>query len=66
MGRGKGKGEKTSMNLPKVLSLILAAVVILNFIGLAFRIITPAAFWVVIIIAAITAYKVIPKLAKKK
>ena len=54
------------MNLPKVLSLILAAVVILNFIGLAFRIITPAAFWVVIIITAITAYKVIPKLAKKK
>ena len=54
------------MNLPKVLSIILAAALILNFIGLAFRIIKPAAFWVVTIIAAITAYKIIPKLAKKK
>ncbi|MBI2550575.1 hypothetical protein HYV83_05360 [Candidatus Woesearchaeota archaeon] len=54
------------MNLPKALSLILAAVVIANFLGLVFRIIKPAAFWVVTIIAAITAYKIIPKLAKKK
>ena len=54
------------MNLPKVLSLILAAVVVLNFLGLVFRVIKPAAFWVVTVVAAITAYKVIPKLAKKK
>ena len=54
------------MNLPKVLSLILAAVVILNFLGLVFRVIKPFAFWLVTIVAAITAYKVIPRLAKRK
>ncbi len=50
------------MNLPKVLSIILAAVVVANFFGLVFKVIKPAAFWLVTIVAAITAYKVIPKL----
>lgn len=53
------------MNLPKVLSLILVAVVVLNFLGLVFRVIKPAAFWLVTIVAAITAYWIIPKLKTK-
>ena len=52
------------MNLPKVLGIILAAVVVLNFVGLVFKVIKPATFWLVTIVAAITAYKVIPKLKK--
>ncbi len=54
------------MNLAKVLGLVLAVAVILNFVGLVFKIIKPATFWLVTIVAAITAYKVIPKLAKRK
>ncbi|MBI2176324.1 hypothetical protein HYU40_03160 [Candidatus Woesearchaeota archaeon] len=53
------------MSLAKVLSLVLAAVVILNFIGLLFKIVKPAAFWLVTVVAAITAYWVIPKLKKR-
>ena len=53
------------MNLPKVLALVLAAIVVLNFAGLIFRLIKPQTFWLITIVAAITAYKIIPKLAKK-
>lgn len=53
------------MNLAKVLSLVLAAAVILNFVGLVFRIIKPAAFWLMTIVAAVTAYWIIPKLKKR-
>ncbi len=53
------------MNLAKVLSLILAAVVVLNFAGLLFKVIKPAAFWLITIIAAVTAYWIIPRLSKR-
>ena len=52
------------MNLPKFLSLVLAAVVVLNFLGLVFKIIKPAAFWLVTVVSAITAYWIIPRLKK--
>ncbi|MEK6854183.1 MAG: hypothetical protein AABX60_02520, partial [Nanoarchaeota archaeon] len=65
--KGEGKSEVQQMsNLPKMLSLILAAAVIANFLGLVFGIIKPAAFWLVTIVAAITAYWIIPKLKKRK
>ncbi len=54
------------MNLPKALSIVLAAVVVANFFGLVFKVINPAAFWFVTIVAAVTAYWVIPKLGRKK
>ena len=66
MGRGKGKGEKITMNLPKLLSIILAAVVVANFFGLVFKVIKPAAFWLVTVMAAVVAYVILPKLKKKK
>ncbi len=50
------------MTLKKTLSLILAAVLIINLAGVAFRLINPLVFWFVVIVAAITAYKVLPKL----
>ncbi len=53
------------MNLPKVLSLVLAVAVILNFVGLGFHVIKPEAFWLVVIISAVTAYQILPKLKKK-
>lgn len=53
------------MNLAKVLSLVLAAVVVLNFVGLLFKVISPAAFWLITIVAAVTAYWIIPKLSKR-
>ena len=46
----------------KILSVILAAAVILNFAGLVFKIIRPAAFWLVIAIAAVVAYVILPRL----
>lgn len=52
------------MNLPKALSLILAAAVVLNFLGLVFKIIKPAAFWLVTALAAIVAYLILPRLKK--
>ena len=52
------------MNLPRILSLLLAVAVILNFVGLVFRIIKPAAFWLVIAIAAVVAYIILPRLKK--
>ncbi len=54
------------MRLPKILSIVLAAVIILNFLGFVLKLITPATFWLVTIAAAILAYKIIPNLAKKK
>ena len=54
------------MNLPTVLSIVLAAVVVLNFLGLVLKIIKPAAFWLVTIVAAITAYWIIPRLIEGK
>ncbi|MBI2142739.1 hypothetical protein HYU20_00135 [Candidatus Woesearchaeota archaeon] len=52
------------MNLPKALSIILAAVVVLNFVGLVFKVIKPATFWLVTIMSAIVAYLIIPRLRK--
>ena len=52
------------MNVAKVLALVLAAVVVANFLGLVFGVIKQMTFWIVSIIAAITAYKIIPKLSK--
>ena len=54
------------MNLPKVLSLVLAAAVIMNFFGLVFKVIKPAAFWLVTAMAAIVAYVILPRLKKKE
>lgn len=48
----------------KALSLILAAAVIANFLGLVFGIVRPLTFWVVTIVAAVTAYWILPKLSK--
>lgn len=53
------------MNLAKSLSLVLATAVILNFAGLVFKIIKPATFWLITIVAAVTAYWIIPKLKKR-
>jgi uncharacterized membrane-anchored protein len=49
----------------KVFSLLLAAILIVNFVGLVFRVITPLVFWVVIVLIAIATYKLIPKLRTK-
>lgn len=54
------------MNLAKVLAVVLAFVVVLNLAGLTFGIIKPVVFFGVAAIAAITAYKVIPKLNAKE
>ena len=54
------------MNLPKALSLILAAVVVLNFILFVMKIVTMATFWLVTIVAVITAYWIIPRLKEKR
>lgn len=62
MERGKREGEETTMNLPKVLSLVLAAVVIANFLGLVFKVVKPQTFWLVTVIAAITAYWLLPRM----
>ena len=52
------------MNLQKILSLVLAAAVILNFVGLVFKIVKPAAFWLVIALTAVVAYIILPRLKK--
>jgi len=54
------------MKLAKILAVILAVAVVANFLGLAFGVIKPLTFWIVTIVAAVTAYKIIPNLAKKK
>ena len=53
------------MNLQKILALVMAVVIILNFVLFAIKILTIATFWLVIILSAITAYWIIPKLAKR-
>ena len=52
------------MNLPKVLSLILALVVVLNFILFVMKIVTMATFWLVTIISAVIAYMILPRIKK--
>ena len=52
------------MNLAKVLGGTLAVVVVLNFVLLTLKRVPVAVFWLVIILSAIVAYLVLPKLKK--
>jgi len=56
------------MNLNKlqILSVMLAVIVTANFLLMAFRIISLGLFWLVIVLAAIMAYAVIPRLKTSK
>ncbi len=54
------------MKVAMALALSLAAAVVANFLGMVFGVIKPVTFWIVAVIAGITAYKVIPKLRKYK
>lgn len=47
------------------LALFLIVAVVINIIVFAFRLISGMVFWIVIAIAALFAYKVIPSLNKK-
>jgi len=51
-------------SLGKVLAIVLAAVLVFNLVGVAIKIIPPLVFWVVLILAAIIAWKIIPKIKK--
>ena len=53
------------MNLAKTLSIILAVVLVANFVLFVLRKVTLATFWLVIILSAIIAYIILPKIAKK-
>ena len=48
----------------KVSSVFLALLVILNFVLLVTKKITNGLFWIIIVISAIIAYKVLPMLSK--
>ena len=52
------------MKSVQILALILTVIIVLNFVLFAFGLVNPLAFWVIIIIIGITAYKVIPKIKK--
>ena len=73
MERGESKGKsgrgkeqmKSGMNFAKLISILLAAILVINFIALAARKVSPLAFWIVIILAAVAAYKIIPGIAKR-
>jgi hypothetical protein len=52
-------------NLVKVLSGIVAVIVILNIVLFAARKVTARMFWIVIALAAVFAYIVLPKLRKQ-
>lgn len=53
------------MNI-KILAIILIIIIIANMVLFAMKMINPAAFWSIIIIAAIIAYKLIPYLKNKE
>ena len=55
----------TASNLRKILSIILAVVVVLNLVLFVMKIVTIATFWLVIIISAVVAYVILPKLGKQ-
>ena len=54
----------TASNLRKILSIILAAVVVLNLVLFVMKIVTIATFWLVIILSAVAAYIVLPRIKK--
>jgi len=53
------------MNL-KLIAIILIIAITLNLLLFAFRLISQLSFWVTIILVAIIAYKVLPKMKNKK
>ena len=54
------------LNKIQILSLILAVIVLANFFLMVFRVISLGLFWVVIVLVAIFAYWVMPKLKARK
>ena len=54
----------TAGNIRKVLSIILAVVVVLNLVLFVMKIVTIATFWLVIIISAVAAYIILPRIKK--
>ena len=54
----------TISNLPKVLSLVLAAVVVLNFVLFVMKIVTMATFWLVTIMSAVVTYVILPRIKR--
>ena len=53
-------------NTIRIVSIAIIAVILLNLVLFAFRKITTLVFWLVIVVAALLAYKVIPWLKNKK
>jgi hypothetical protein len=53
------------MKLSKIISVVLAVILVLNLVLIALKFIPPLVFWIVIIIGALTAFKVIPKIVAK-
>ena len=49
----------------KALAAAVAAIVVMCFLALIFRIISPLAFWIVMIAAALFAYKGLPMLRSR-
>ena len=56
--------EIFNSNSKKILAVILVIIVVLNLALFAFRIINQLLFWSIIIIAAVIAYWIMPKLKK--
>ena len=54
----------TASNLRKILSIILAVVVVLNLVLFVMKIVTIATFWLVIILSAVAAYVILPRIKK--
>ena len=54
----------TASKLRKILSIILAVVVVLNLVLFVMKIVTIATFWLVIILSAVAAYIVLPRIKK--
>ena len=52
------------MNI-KTISLLFVIIIILNFILFIYRIINQLVFWITIIVIALFAYKILPKIKKK-
>lgn len=52
-------------NLVKVLSGIVAAIIVLNIVLFSFGRISVGMFWIIIALAAVLAYIVLPKLRKQ-
>ena len=49
----------------KPMAISLIAVVVINLLLFAFRVISQLLFWIVVIVIAVIAYKVMPKLRNK-